>query len=30
MPAPAVLVPITPGIWRLGLGFLLRSMLQPE
>ena len=26
---PAALVPATPGIW-LGLGFLLRSMLQPE
>ena len=30
MPTPAALVPATPGIWRLGLGFLLRSMLQPE
>ncbi|KAG1363150.1 hypothetical protein G6F57_020954 [Rhizopus arrhizus] len=30
IPAPAALVPTTPGIWRAGLGFLLRSMLQPE
>ncbi|MNN75551.1 hypothetical protein D3C81_1918670 [compost metagenome] len=30
MPAPAALVPAMPGIWRVGLGFLLRSMLQPE
>ncbi len=25
-----LLVPTTPGIWRLGLGFLFCSMFQPE